>query len=292
MIVPAAVYALVTHGTGVGHGWGIPMATDIAFALAVLRLAGRHVRGLPVTLLTLAVVDDLGAILVIAIFYSSGVSAGWLLVEVAVVALVVTLGRMLEHPAWFVVPAVIAWVAFERSGVHATIAGVLLAFVTPLRGRNGRPVLEPLEHRLRPWTDFVVLPAFALANAGVVITAERLRSTVSSPITLGIGLGLIVGKLVGIVGGAHLALRAGGRLPEGLRRSGLVALGLLGGIGFTVSLFVAGLAFGGPDLEIAKLATLGASLLATVLATVALRRIPADTTGAIGPVRPVPDAGT
>jgi NhaA family Na+:H+ antiporter len=292
MIVPAAFYALVTHGTDVGHGWGIPMATDIAFALAVLRLAGRHVRGLPVTLLTLAVVDDLGAILVIALFYSAGISAGWLLVEVAVVAAVLALGRMVEHPAWFVVPAVIAWIAIERSGVHATVAGVLLGLVTPLHGRNGRRVLEPLEHRLRPWTDFLVLPAFALANTGVVITIDRLRATVSSPITAGIALGLIVGKLVGIMAGAHVALRAGGRLPEGMTRRALIALGLLGGIGFTVSLFVAGLSFSGPDLDIATLAILGASLVATVLAALTLRRTPAGPGGAIGPVRPESGAGT
>ena len=275
------MYALATHGSPAGHGWGIPMATDIAFALAVLRVAGRQLRGLPVTLLTLAVVDDLGAIAVIAVFYSAGVDPAWLLVGVGGLVAIVALGRIADHPAWFVVPAIVVWIAFERSGVHATIAGVALGMVTPLRTRRGRAVLEPLEHRLRPWVDFGVLPVFALANVGVAISLGRLGDTLSSRITLGIVLGLVVGKLVGIVGGAHLALRIGGRLADGMTGRSIVALGLLGGVGFTVSLFLAGLTFTGADLDVAKLAILGASGAAAVAAACVLRTI-----------RPVPDGAT
>jgi Na+/H+ antiporter NhaA len=274
MAIPVALFAIVTAGTAFGHGWGIAMATDIAFALAVLRLAGPRVpRGVGLTLLTLAIVDDLGAIAVIAVFYSSGLSLGWLLTALGTVGVVIGIRRRVEHPAWYVIPAIVLWVALLRSGIHATIAGVLLGFLTPVRTRSGREVLATLEHRLNPWSSFLVLPLFALANAGIVIDADRLRAAASSRLAIGVVLGLVVGKLVGITGGTWIATRLGGRLPEGVGVRGTIAVGLLGGIGFTVSLFVAGLAFTGESLNTAKLAILAASVGAAIASMFVLRTI-------------------
>jgi NhaA family Na+:H+ antiporter len=281
MVVPAAVYALVTLGSGAGHGWGIPMATDIAFAVGVLRLVGRRAPpALGVTLLTLAIVDDVGAILVIAVFYSAGVSWAWLLGALGLLALIRIAGRTLASPWWFVAPAVLLWLEMLRSGVHATLAGVLLALATPLVARNGRPVLTSLEHALHPWSSFVVLPLFALANAGIPVSASTLRDAATSPAAIGIVAGLVVGKLVGINLGVRVAVRAGGRLPAGIASRELLALGLLGGIGLTVSLFIAALTFTGGDLDVAKLAILVASTVAALLATGVLRTVRPESDGA------------
>jgi NhaA family Na+:H+ antiporter len=282
MIVPAALFAFVTLGSGLGHGWGIPMATDIAFAVGVLRLvAPRAPSSLGITLLTLAVVDDIGAILVIAVFYSAGISLGWLLGALGLLVLIRLAGRVLVHPMWFVVPAVVLWVEMLRSGVHATLAGVLLGLATPLAARNGRPVLTRLEHALHPWSSFVILPLFALANAGVVVSGATLRNAATNPAAIGILVGLVIGKVTGINLGIRVAERLGARRPPDLGGRVLLALGLLGGVGLTVSLFIAGLSYGGTDLDAAKLAILVASTLAAVLAAGVLRTI-----------RPDPDAAT
>jgi NhaA family Na+:H+ antiporter len=277
MILPAVVYAAITVGSGSASGWAIPMATDIAFAIGVLRVAGRRApRALGLTLLTLAIVDDLGSFVVVALFYSSGVRGEWVLVALGVAAVVAVTSRRLEHPAWFVVPAVVLWIALYRSGVPATLAGVVLAFLTPMRSRRGRPVLAPLEHALHPWASFVVVPLFALANAGIVISSAAVHHALESEAALGIFAGRVVGKVVGIAAGVALAIRLGARTD--LDRRSIVALGFLGGIGLTVSVFVADLAFSGPDLATAKLAILAASVVAAVLAAGVLRTI-----------RPVPD---
>jgi NhaA family Na+:H+ antiporter len=282
MLVPAALYSLVTLGSGLGQGWGVPMATDIAFAVGVLRLVGRRApRSVGVTLLTLAVVDDVGAIVVIALFYSAGISPGWLLGAVGVLVLIRIAGRTLAHPAWFVVPAVLLWIEMLRSGVHATLAGVLLGLATPLVARDGRPVLTALEHALRPWITGLVLPLFALANAGVPVSVTACRDAVTSPAAIGIMVGLLGGKFVGINAGIRVAARFGGRRPASLSGRSAVALGMLGGIGLTVSLFIAGLSFDGPDLDAAKLAVLAASVIAATGATLVLRTITEE-----------PDAGT
>jgi NhaA family Na+:H+ antiporter len=280
MIVPALVYLAITAGTGLGHGWAIPMATDIAFAIGVLRIAGRRApRALGLTLLTLAVVDDLGSFVVVALFYSSGVRGVWLLVALGVAVAVAVGSRRLEHPAWFVVPAVVLWIALYRSGVPATLAGVALAFLTPIRSRRGRPVLATLEHALHPFASFVVVPLFALANAGIVISSTAIHHAVESEAALGIVAGRAVGKVVGISAGIALALGLGARTE--LDRRSIVALGCLGGIGLTVSVFIADLSFSGADLDTAKLAILVGSLIAAVLAAGVLRTI-----------RPVPDDAT
>jgi NhaA family Na+:H+ antiporter len=280
MIVPALVYLVITAGSGLGHGWAIPMATDIAFALGVLRLAGRRApRALGLTLLTLAIVDDLGSFVVVAFFYSSGVQATWLLVALGVAAVVGIGARRLERPAWFIVPAVVLWIALYRSGVPATLAGVALAFLTPIRTRRGRPVLAPLEHTLHPWASFVVVPLFALANAGIVISSATVHHALGSEAALGIVAGRVIGKVVGIAAGVALAVRFGARTE--LDRRSIVALGFLGGLGLTVSVFIAGLTFSGPDLDAAKLAILAGSVAAAALAIGVLRTI-----------RPVPDSAT
>jgi NhaA family Na+:H+ antiporter len=274
MLLPAAIYLAATAGTDAVHGWGIPMATDIAFAVGILRLAGdRAPRALSVTLLTLAIIDDLGAILVIAVFYSTGISFVWLLGALGLLVVIRVAGRLLAHPIWFVVPALLLWIEMLRSGVHATLAGVLLGLITPLVARDGRPVLTTLEHVLHPWSSFLVLPLFALANAGVVVTPDAVRHAVTDPVAIGIVAGLLVGKFLGINLGVRMAARAGARTSDDLTTRAHGALGFLGGIGLTVCLFIADLSFTGGQLETAKLAILVGSGLAAVLATVTLRTI-------------------
>ena len=278
MVVPALIYALVNAGTTAGHGWGVPMATDIAFAIGVLTLVGpRLPRGVGLTLLTLAIVDDLGAIAVIAIVYSAGISVEWLGVAIVGVVLVVVLRRVAEHPAWYAVPAVLIWIAMQRSGVHPTVAGVIVGFLTPLRTRSGYPILSVLEDRLHPWSSFLVVPLFALANAGIEVSADRWQALTSSRLALGVVLGLTVGKVVGIVGGTWVATRLGAQLPAGVTGRAMVAIGLLGGIGFTVSLFIAGLAFTGADIGTAKLAILVTSVAMALISTLWIRTIPPET---------------
>ncbi len=278
MVVPALIYVAVTAGSGLGRGWGIPMATDIAFAIGVLRLSGRRApRVLGLTLLTLAIVDDLGSFVVIALFYSSGVRWTWVLVALGVALLVACGGRRLEHPAWFLIPAAALWVALFRSGIPATLAGVALAFLTPLRSRRGRPVLTTLERALHPWGSFVVVPLFALASAGIVISSTTIHHAFHSEAALGIVAGRVVGKVVGIALGVAFACRLGAHTP--LDRRSIMALGFLSGVGLTVSVFVAELSFSGPELNTAKLAILAGSIVAAIVATAILRTIPTDSDG-------------
>jgi NhaA family Na+:H+ antiporter len=276
MAVPAVIYTFATLGTGLGRGWAVPMATDIAFALGVLRIAGRRApRALGLTLLTLAIVDDLGSFVVVALFYSSGVHVAWLAAALGVAVLVLLVGQRLESPAWFVLPAVALWLALYRSGVPATLAGVGLACITPIRSRRGRPVLAQLEHAMHPWASFVVVPLFALANAGIAVSASSLHDAATSRAALGIVAGRVVGKVAGITLGIALAQRLGARTT--LDRQSLTALGLLGGIGLTVSVYVADLSFTGSALDTAKLAVLGGSMAAAVLAGGVLRTVRSET---------------
>lgn len=268
MIVPAGIYLAINAGRPGAHGWGIPMATDIAFALGVLALVGRGLpTGVRLFLVTLAVADDLGAILVIAVFYGDGHSLPWLVAAVAVVVAITAMRRSgAASPWWYVLPALLLWYCVVRSGIHPTVAGVVLGLLTPTAPVRGVPVLERLEHSLHPWSSFVVVPLFALANAGVPLTATALRAAWSSRVAWGILLGLVVGKFVGVVGATALARGRIGDLPEGMSMRHVVGIGLLAGIGFTVSLFVTTLAFEGDAVrDVAKLAILGASTLAGVL---------------------------
>jgi NhaA family Na+:H+ antiporter len=274
MVVPALVYLVLNAGSVGSEGWGIPMATDIAFALGVLALLGSRIpRGLKLFLLTLAIVDDLGAILVIAVFYTESVDGGWLAGSVGVLVVMLVMRRFrLTHPLWYVVPAIAVWACTLESGLHATIAGVALAFLCPTGAFHGRPVIGQLEHLLHPWTSFLIVPLFALANAGVVLSSTGLRESFGSSITWGVILGLVVGKTIGILSAVAIGVRLRlGRLPPGVTPSHIAGMAVLAGIGFTVSLFIAELSFaGGDELQAAKIGVLTASLAAGIVGSAAL----------------------
>ena len=302
MAVPALVYAAFNAGGAGSVGWGIPMATDIAFAVGVLSLLGRRIPSpARVFLLTLAIVDDIGAIVVIAIFYTSDLSLTWLGVAGLLLLLMVGL-RVLRvwSMSLYVVIGIGVWFATYESGVHATIAGVVLGLLAPalplldqeqsksyareaiadehldanelrkfrfLLGESV-PVAERLGAQLHPWSSYVVLPIFALANAGINLSGDALTSALTSPVTAGVALGLLVGKIVGVAGASWLSVLLGlGRLPHRTTWSMMIGLGAVAGIGFTVSLFVTGLSFaeGGQLAADAKVGILGASLLAALV---------------------------
>ncbi|MGH9155372.1 MAG: Na+/H+ antiporter NhaA [Acidimicrobiales bacterium] len=271
MAVPAALFLLFTVGHGGAEGWAIPMATDIAFAIGVVVLLGPRVpASLKLFLLTLAIVDDIGAIVVIAVFYATDVQPLFLAVAVMLLAGMVALRR--AGVAWlapYVALGIGVWMATRASGVHATIAGVVLGLLAPTR-----PLGERLEQQLHPWTSFLVVPLFALANAGVAISVDSLDAPGTFDVAAGVMLGLVVGKIVGITGASWLAVRSGlGRLPEGSTWLMLGGVAAIAGIGFTVSLFVAELAYdSGPLRDAAKIGVLGASLVAAILGALILRR--------------------
>jgi NhaA family Na+:H+ antiporter len=279
MVVPALIYAGFNAGGAGSNGWAIPVATDIAMAVGVLSLLGAAVDpALKLFLLALAIVDDIGAIVVIAVFYSKRSDAVAATVAVALVAAVLACRALgVRAVAVYVVLGVALWVAVYESGIHATIAGVVLGLLTPTSPRRpddpeGPSTVEWLEHLLHPWSSFVIVPLFALANAGVVISSQALADAWSTSITHGVVAGLVVGKLVGVSAFTWLAVRLGiGELAAGISWRGLIGVGALAGIGFTVSLFVTGLAFDDPALQDqAKLGILGASLLAALLGSAIL----------------------
>ena len=289
MVVPALIYLALTAGDPTERtGWGIPMATDIAFALAVLAIMGR---GLPLALraflLTLAVVDDLGAITVIAIFYSDKFQLGYFLAAVAGLAVWWVLqhrnvGGTAAVLLLYLPLALVVWYLTHESGVHATVAGVALGLctrVSTLPGESMSPG-ERAEHQLRPFVAGVAVPLFAFTAAGVTVLnvagdpqAQTLAQTLSSPVTLGVLVGLLVGKPVGVVAGAWLMARfTRASLNPALRWADIVAIGFLAGIGFTVSLLIAELAFEEDALLLkdAKVGILGATLAAALLSTAVL----------------------
>ena len=275
VIAPALVFLAVTAGGTGAPGWAIPAATDIAFAVGVLALLGDRVSaGVKLFLLTIAIVDDIIAIAIIAAVYSDGVSLGWLAAAIATLGTAVVLRRLgVARIAAYVPVGIAAWIAMHESGVHATIAGVALGLLTPARPVAGRQVLSILEHRLHPLSAFVVVPLFALANAGVDLGGGVLTEAATSRLAWAIALGLLVGKLLGIAGGTHLALRKGwGRLPDQVARRQVWGVAALGGIGFTVSLFIAQLAYeDAGTVSTAKVGIFAGSLLsATVGAAILL----------------------
>lgn len=310
MVVPALAYVAVVGGGEAVRGWGIPMATDIAFALGVLGVLGSRIpSSVRVFLLALAVVDDVGAILVIAIFYSGPIQWSALGAAAVVLAGIVVLQRLgIRTAAAYGLAGFLFWLAVYLSGVHATIAGVVLGFVTPSRplfppedfGRSAKPLLdayeaaveaghasaadaalgeleeltvgseapvERAERHFHSWSSLAILPLFALANAGVDLRGASLLSTLAEPVALGIVLGLVLGKLVGVGAAIWVAVRTGlAGLPEGAGWSHMVGVAALSGIGFTVSLFIAELAFVDATLVApAKLGIIVASVLAGVL---------------------------
>jgi NhaA family Na+:H+ antiporter len=269
MIVPAAIYLALNAGGPGSSGWGIPMATDIAFVLGLNALLGpRTPKGLRIFLLTLAVVDDVGAIVVIAIFYSGGTRWLWGAAAAGVVLFVVALRAVkVASPLAYVLPAIALWIAMFESGIHPTIAGVVLGLLTPAGVFAGRSVLSTLEDALHPASSYLVVPVFALANAGLVLTFDGLRDAANSRVFWGVAAGLLLGKLIGVVGAARLSRRLGfGRLPRNVGTRDLVGGAALAGIGFTVSLFITGLAFTDEGLVTeAKLGVLGGSLFSALV---------------------------
>ncbi|MGF7039961.1 Na+/H+ antiporter NhaA [Mucilaginibacter lappiensis] len=318
MLVPALIYFFINKGTTAEHGWGIPMATDIAFALALLSIAGKHIpTSVKVFLSALAVADDLGAVLVIAIFYSSHIAlmpltiGMWLLV-------ILLIGNKLgiRSIIFYLVIGFGVWVAFLLSGVHATIAGVLVAFTIPARTRineknyaeslrkllfdfekaipnnstlttpeqhdtiekikelsmDAETPLQKVEFALHPWVAFVVMPLFALANAGIVIGSNFFSSLVN-PVSLGVAVGLLAGKFIGVLLATWLMVKFGAQLPAKASWKQIVGVALLAGVGFTMSLFISGLAFTHPEMiDQAKYGILLASLLAGVLGVMMLKK--------------------
>jgi NhaA family Na+:H+ antiporter len=301
MIVPAVIFAVLNAGGDGSKGWGIPMATDIAIVMGVVAILGsRAPSWLKLFLLALAIVDDIGAILVIAIFYSEGVSFGWLCIALVAVAVAAAIRNHVPWLGVYVLLGAICWLGLHEANVHPTLTGVafgLLAPVTPRR-RSGMidadqlavnpsvhtaaevsrqakwtvSIVEWLEHRLHPWSAFVVVPIFALANAGIKIPASQLGGALSNSVTWGVILGLVVGKTIGISGATLLAVAFKvGRLPPGVTVRYVIGAGALGGVGFTVSLFVTELAFGeelaGTD---ARLGVLMGSLAAALIGSAIL----------------------
>ncbi len=307
MLVPAGIYLLIAGSGEASAGWGIPMATDIAFAVGVLGLLGRRIPSAArLFLLTLAIVDDIGAIIVIAVFYTEDLHLEWLGLAVLLLAVMIALRVLRVWSLWvYAVLGFLTWFAMLESGVHATLAGVAIGLITPAvpllredvargyaqRALNDRhldseelsrlrfllgesvPVVERLQTALHPLSSYVVLPIFALANAGVPLGGGALGDAMTSAVGLGIAAGLVVGKPLGIVVACFIAIRLGlGRLPDRTTWPMVAGLGSVAGIGFTVSIFIAGLSFPGSEVLTgeAKVGILVASLVAAVVGTVVL----------------------
>ena len=315
MVFPALLYTIFNLGGDGANGWGVPMATDIAFAVGVLALLGSRIPKSVVTfLVALAIVDDLGAVVVIALFYTEQLFIGWLAVAGLLLLVLISFNRFgIRRPLAYFLIGLMTWFAMLQSGVHATLAGVLVALTIPVKPRYDTKVfvehmrellqdlknirddyqdrqfciirdgkarallqtlengvhavespLQRLEHSMHVPVAFLVLPLFALANAGIPIEMSTLGNTLTNPITLGVMAGLIVGKLAGIAGMVWLAMKLGiGRLPEDMNVRHLVGVALLGGIGFTMSIFIAELGFAGQteSLVMAKTGVLFASII-------------------------------
>lgn len=264
MVVPAAIYMAFNRGGAGSSGWGVPMATDIAFALGILAVFGRRVPlGLKVFLAALAIADDLGAVAVIAFCYSARLNWAALLAAALLLALLAVVGRAgVRWRSVYVALALGVWLAVLASGVHATVAGILFALLVPVRARSGtRPLGLSLEENLHPYVAFVILPLFALFNAGVALGAG-FTSELSNPVAIGVFVGLVAGKQIGVLGASWLAIRWGiASMPDGVTWRPFYGAACLAGIGFTMSLFITELAFTDTGLlTSAKVAIFGASL--------------------------------
>ena len=271
MIVPALVYWFIAkQDPSLANGWAIPMATDIAFALGIMALLSKQVPlSLKIFLLALAIIDDLGAIVVIALFFSHELSVQALIFSGISILTLVLLNRFRVSAlcAYMVVGAIL-WASVLKSGVHATLAGVIIGFCIPLKGKKGERPLHDFEHILAPWSSFVILPLFAFANAGVSFDGIDV-SMISSPLLLAIACGLIIGKPVGVFGFSYISVKLGlAKLPDGINFKQIFAVAVLCGIGFTMSMFLASLAFNADAGEsVNTLSRLGILLGSTVSAT-------------------------
>ncbi|HCY75026.1 MAG TPA: Na+/H+ antiporter NhaA [Ignavibacteriales bacterium] len=319
MIFPALIYTIFNIGSEGASGWGIPMATDIAFVVGILALLGKRVPlALKIFILALAIVDDLGAVLVIAIFYTSNISYTSLFIAAGFIVLLIAMNKLgVRNLLIYILVGVGLWLAFLKSGVHATVAGVLLAFTIPVSSRintkkfknetesllqdfdnagehgdnvltnserltiidqienNCEKILTPLqrfEHGLHPWVSFFIMPVFALANAGVTISAG-LGTSLTNPVSIGIILGLFLGKQIGIFSFSYFAVKLKfASEPEGVSKQKIYAASILSGIGFTMSLFIANLAFASPELlDTAKVGILTGSLISGIIGFIILK---------------------
>lgn len=283
MAVPALIYVFINRNNPEGaNGWAIPAATDIAFALGILALLGSRVPvALKIFLASLAIFDDLGAIIVIAIFYTDNLSVGMLLAAIPLIGILFALNRAgVSNVGPYLLVTVILWIAVLKSGVHATLAGVVAAQFIPMKVRTSGgkeiPMLKNLEHTLHPWTAFGILPVFAFANAGLPL-GDITLTALMEPIPLGIALGLFVGKQIGIFTLCFLAVKVGiARLPNKVNWGSIYGVSLIAGVGFTMSLFVGSLAFeesGNADYVINdRLGILAGSLMSAIVGVIVLKR--------------------
>jgi NhaA family Na+:H+ antiporter len=276
MAVPGLVYFAIAGGEPeLVRGWAIPTATDIAFAMGVIGLLGNRVpAALRLFLLTVAIVDDIGAVLIIALFYTQGLSFAWLFAAVLVLGGLVALNRSGVRSVWpFILTALLLWFCVLNSGIHATIAGVVAALTIPMRTRGGDPMLENLEHALVGWNAYLVVPLFGFANAGVSLSRLGIDA-LFDPLPLAVGAGLVLGKQAGIFASIVAADRLGfAPRPEGASWAQIWGTSVLCGIGFTMSLFIGALAFPRYPLliEEAKLGVLAGSLVSALLGYAVLR---------------------
>lgn len=273
MLVPALIYVFFNFGTTNISGWGIPMATDIAFALAALSVLGskKAPEGLAIFLTALAIVDDLGAILVIALFYTETISFMALLAAALILTVLILANKFkINLISVYMIFGILLWFAVLKSGVHATVAGVLLGMVIPVKSEDGssdKTMLFRLEHALQPWVAFVILPFFAFTNAGVSLDMGRLGELLISPVSVGIIGGLFIGKQLGIFGATYLMVKLNiAALPHKINMRQLYGVSILGGIGFTMSIFIATLAF--QDSSVLATAKISIILASTLSAAV------------------------
>ncbi|AKA70397.1 Na+/H+ antiporter NhaA [Clostridium scatologenes] len=280
MIVPAVIYVLFNYREATVTGWGIPMATDIAFALGILSLVAKKApKGIVVFLTALAIVDDLGAIIVIAIFYTNQIYWGALAIGLVTFIALILVNKFNVKAAFiYIIGGIILWISFLKSGVHPTIAGVLLGMCLPV-GKNvdefKTSTLYKLEHALTPWSAFVIMPIFALANAGVTININNLSALILTPVSLGIIFGLFVGKQIGIFGVSYILVKLKiAKLPSKVNIRHLYGASILGGIGFTMSLFVSSLSFVDKTiLAVSKTSIMISSILAAIVGVIVFKVI-------------------
>jgi NhaA family Na+:H+ antiporter len=280
MIVPAVIYVLFNYKAPTITGWAIPMATDIAFALGMLSLVAKNApKGIVVFLTALAIVDDLGAIIVIAVFYNSQISLLALAVGgVVFIGLLLANKFKVKYTSVYIILGMFLWFCLLKSGIHATIAGVLLGMSLPI-GENVHKfkasILYKLEHKLTPWSSYGIMPIFAFANSGITISADSFLDNIFSPASLGIIFGLFVGKQVGIFGVSYILVKLKwARLPDDVTKKDLYGASVLGGIGFTMSIFVSSLSFADTAiLSMAKMCIMIASVLAALYGAIVFKFI-------------------
>lgn len=286
MALPAGIY-LIIAGDVDANGWGVPVATDIALAVGLLALVGTSaVASLRSFLLALAVIDDIGAILIIALVYSAGVSTSWSFLAAITVAAIYLLNKFGVRSTYvYILFGIALWYCMYKSGVHPTLAGVILGLMTPnILKENSKlhdgddnqvSVIEWLEERIHPWSSFIIVPLFAFANTGVVITSDSINDAINSPIAWGIFAGLVIGKPIGVLASVFIARKINlGQYPQGAKNVDILATGSAAGIGFTVAIFIANLAFSDPATQdLAIFAVIIASLVSAVFSALLFKLV-------------------